>query len=94
MTARAKYLYLIVFVQAVCVAVGLWLQHYQIRSALKTSTEHELRADLNASAGEWLSAIDGLEIDELRTDSQAVQRLQAALERKRTPACQRGSASR
>ena len=83
MTARIKYMYLFVVAQAVCVAVGLWLQNYQIRSALKTSAEHELRAELKTSAGEWLSEISGLQFDELRTDPQALQRVRAALERKR-----------
>lgn len=66
---RFNSFYLVVLGQAVCVGVGLWLQHHMLRSSLRDAAEQQVWAELEAEATR-LNAIPGL-ADGLRASAEA-----------------------
>jgi len=47
--------------QAVCVGVGLWLQHHLLDSAALAAVEHQMRAELEADASEIRSQLQAID---------------------------------
>jgi HD-GYP domain-containing protein (c-di-GMP phosphodiesterase class II) len=77
---RAKQFYFIVLGQAICVAVGLWMQHQLLRSSAHQAVEEELWSDIQITAEQLLREIEVSARTTLSPGADAFEQAKATIE--------------
>jgi len=86
-STRSKHFYLVILGQALCVAVGLWMQYHLLRSSTFKAAEERTWSDIRAGAEELLPELEALTLGALTEDPHARERVERLLERKQPREC-------
>ena len=84
---QGKHFYLVVLGQAVCVAVGLWMHHWLLRSSAYEAVEESFWSDIEVTAEYVRGGIEEGLPATLSPDADAYEWMQATVEREQPEQC-------